>query len=217
VGKLKEYISCFLSAMLAGLMIGVGGTVYLSVSNPVIGSILFAVGLFTILVFQMQLFTGKVGYIFDNKIYHYPIRLIVIWFGNLFGINAYCCGLFYCRPDLTTKATTMCDAKLLQPIGSTLFLAFMCGVLMYIAVDVFKNRKSEDIGKYIGVFLCVSVFILCKFEHCVADMFYFGMMNGLSLFSFTALKYIVIVTIGNSLGAILIPVTNKIIGRLNNE
>jgi len=43
--------------MLAGLMIGVGGTVYLSVSNPIIGSLLFAVGLFTILVFQMQLFT----------------------------------------------------------------------------------------------------------------------------------------------------------------
>jgi formate/nitrite transporter FocA (FNT family) len=92
----------------------------------------------------------------------------------------------------------------------------MCGVLMYIAVDVFKNRKSEDIGKYIGVFICVSVFILCKFEHCVADMIYFGMMNELSLFSFKALKYIVIVTIGNGLGANLIPLTIKLIRSLNN-
>jgi len=201
--------------MLAGLMIGVGGTVYLSVSNPIIGSLLFAVGLFTILVFQMQLFTGKVGYVFNNKIKYYPLRLIVIWFGNLFGTYLYCQGLHYSRPELAIKAITVCNTKLLQPIASTLFLAFMCGVLMYIAVDGFNNRKNEDIGTYIGIFVCVSVFILCKFEHCVADMFYFGMMNGLSLFSFTAMKYIVIVTIGNSLGAILIPLTNKIIRRLD--
>jgi formate/nitrite transporter FocA (FNT family) len=107
VERIKEYASCFLSAMLAGLMIGVGGTVYLSVNNPVIGSLLFTVGLFSILVFQMQLFTGKVGYLPDNKP-KYLIDLIVIWLGNLNGVNAYCCGLFYCRPDLATKATTLC-------------------------------------------------------------------------------------------------------------
>ena len=130
----------------------------------------------------------------------------------------YCQGLRYSRPVLTIKATTMCNAKLLQPIGSTLFLAFMCGVLMFIAVEIFNNTKNgTDMCQYIGVFVCVSVFILCKFEHCIADMFYFGIMNGLSLFSFTALRYIVIVTIGNSVGAILIPITNKILRKLNNE
>jgi formate/nitrite transporter FocA (FNT family) len=196
-------------------MIGVGGTVYLSVSNPVVGSLLFAVGLFTILIFQMQLFTGKVGYLFNNEIKHYPIRLIVIWLGNLFGTYLYCQGLHYSRLDIVIKATTLCNQKLLQSVIATLFLAFMCGVLMYVAVDIFNNRKDGDIGAYIGIFVCVSVFILCKFEHCVADMFYFGMMNGLSLFSFTALKYIVIVTIGNGLGAVLIPLTNKLIRSLN--
>jgi len=196
---LKLGISKFLLSMLAGLMIGVGGTVYLSTSNPIVGSLMFAIGLLIILIYKMNLFTGKIGYLPNNKFQDTP-DLIIIWFGNLIGVNTYCCGLYYFRPELTIKATEMCNAKLLQPITATLFLGFMCGLLMYLAVDIFNvNRESKDIGKYIAVFLCVSVFILCKFEHCVADMFYFGMMNGLSLFSFTALKYIVIVTIGNSL------------------
>jgi formate/nitrite transporter FocA (FNT family) len=214
VERIKKYTLCFLSAMLAGLMIGVGGTVYLSVDNPVVGSLLFAVGLFSILVFQMNLFTGKVGYLINNKP-KYIIDLIVIWFGNLLGEDLYCNALYYIRPDLATKATTLCNSKLTQTLPSTLFLGVMCGLLMYIAVDNFKNNNS-DIGKYIGIFVCVSVFILCKFEHCIADMFYFSMMNGLSITSFTAMKYIIIVTIGNSIGAILIPLTDKIIRSLNN-
>jgi formate/nitrite transporter FocA (FNT family) len=206
--QLKIYLRTFISAIIAGIMISIGGTVYLSTDNHVIGSLLFGIGLFVILVFQFNLFTGKVGYLLYNKP-NYMISLVIIWFGNLFGTDLYCQGLYYIRPDLALKATTLCNAKLIQPIYSTLILAFFCGLLMYIAVDNFKNNKS-DIGKYIGVFLCVSVFILCKFEHCIADMFYFGMMNGLSLISLKALKFIVVVTIGNCFGSWLVPIYNKL-------
>ena len=57
-----ERVRQFFSAILAGMLIGMGGTVFLSQSNPVVGSFLFAIGLFTIVVFQLHLFTGKVGY-----------------------------------------------------------------------------------------------------------------------------------------------------------
>ena len=36
----------FLSAILAGMVIGFGGTVFLSVENTVIGSLFFTIGLF---------------------------------------------------------------------------------------------------------------------------------------------------------------------------
>lgn len=215
MGQLKTHCRTFISAIMAGIMIGIGGTVYLSIDNHVIGSMLFAVGLFVILIFQFNLFTGKIGYLF-NKHAYYLIDLIVIWLGNLFGASCYCQSLYYIRPDLTSKATILCNAKLEQPFWSTIVFAFFCGLLMYIAVDNFKNNKS-DVGKYIGVFICVSVFILCKFEHCIADMFYFGMMNGLSLASFKALTYILVVTLGNSLGSWLIPICNKINYELKGE
>ena len=46
-----ERVRQFFSAILAGMLIGMGGTVFLSQSNPVVGSFLFAIGLFTIVVF----------------------------------------------------------------------------------------------------------------------------------------------------------------------
>ena len=202
--KLKEFVS----AMIAGMMIGIGGTVYLSVNNPVIGSLLFAVGLFTIVVYQLNLFTGKIGYLILtplNKVLKYIDLIAITWIGNFIGADLYCKCLYYIKPDLDAKATVLCNAKLTQPFLTTIILAIFCGLLMYIAVDNFKNSKS-DIGKYIGVFVCVSVFILCKFEHCVADMFYFGMMNELPDTSCASLRYILTVTLGNTLGSFILPI-----------
>ena len=79
-----ERVRQFFSAILAGMLIGMGGTVFLSQSNPVVGSFLFAIGLFTIVVFQLHLFTGKVGYTPFNKPV-YLIELVVTWLGNLVG------------------------------------------------------------------------------------------------------------------------------------
>lgn len=56
-----ERVRQFFSAILAGMLIGMGGTVFLSQSNPVVGSFLFAIGLFTIVVFQLHLFTGRLA------------------------------------------------------------------------------------------------------------------------------------------------------------
>ena len=198
-------------------MIGIGGTVYLSVDNPVVGSLLFAVGLFTIVVYQLNLFTGKIGYLILtplNKILKYIDLLAITWIGNFIGADLYCRCLYYIKPDLDSKATVLCNAKLTQPFLTTVILAIFCGLLMYIAIDNFKNNKS-DIGKYIGVFVCVSVFILCKFEHCVADMFYFGMMNGMPDTSCASLRYILTVTLGNTLGSFILPIYQILKEKIN--
>lgn len=48
----------FLSAILAGMVIGFGGTVFLSVENTVIGSLFFTIGLFVVCTRGLHLFTG---------------------------------------------------------------------------------------------------------------------------------------------------------------
>ena len=42
-----ERVRQLVSAIIAGGLIGMGGTVYLSQQNPVVGSCLFAIGLFS--------------------------------------------------------------------------------------------------------------------------------------------------------------------------
>jgi formate/nitrite transporter FocA (FNT family) len=72
----------YMKAILAGLMIGIGGMVYLSVGGP-IGAALFATGLLTILLFKFELFTGKAGLLATRDIG--SIKLAKIWGGNWIG------------------------------------------------------------------------------------------------------------------------------------
>lgn len=97
--------------------------------------------------------------------------------------------------------------KLSDNLISILLLSCFCGILMYIAVNNYK-KHSTSIGKYMGIFICVMVFILCGFEHSVANMFYFSIAR---MLSWDTLLYLLIMVIGNSIGAIIISLyDNKI-------
>ena len=50
----------FILSIIAGIMIGIGGLVNLSIGG-VAGAIVFSVGLLTIIYYQFALFTGKAG------------------------------------------------------------------------------------------------------------------------------------------------------------
>ena len=76
----------------------------------------------------------------------------------------------------------------------------MCGVLMYTAVVVWKETSNVFSNALITV-LCVSVFILSGFEHCIANMVYLFAGNCGAPFMDQVL-FIALVTLGNSLGSI---------------
>lgn len=46
----------------AGMVIGLGGYIYLLSSDKIIGSFLFSLGLLSVLMFDLDLYTGKVCY-----------------------------------------------------------------------------------------------------------------------------------------------------------
>ncbi len=196
----------FISAVLAGMMIGMGGTVYLSQSNPVVGSFLFAVGLFTVVVFQLHLFTGKIGYLpFQNLTY--LIELLITWLGNLVGtfITATMVRNSRIYEGMAERAEQIAAVKLNDGFLSIFLLAIFCGMLMFIAVDCFKTQKGSTL-QFIGVFVPVMVFILSGFEHVIANMFYFSLSaawNGHCLAS------VFVMTLGNSIGGMLIPLYLK--------
>ena len=81
---MKQRIASFLYSILAGVSISIGGIVFLSLDNKVTGAIFFSLGLFTVCTFGFNLFTGKVGYIFENKP-SYLLFLLQVWVGNLLG------------------------------------------------------------------------------------------------------------------------------------
>lgn len=197
----------WLRAILAGWMIATGGALFLSVENRYMGSFLFGIGLFTILVFKLSLFTGKVGYAVQEKP-AYLLDLVIIWFGNLIGTVAVGVLMLQTRfaANLTEKAAAICQAKFNDNLVSILVLSVFCGMLMFLAADNFKKAENA-VQKNIGIFLPVMVFILCGFEHCVANMFYFTVAE---VWSLKAIGYLFVMSLGNALGAFLFPLCENV-------
>ncbi len=187
---------------LAGICISLGGTVFLSLDNKIVGSLLFTVGLFTICTQGFNLFTGKVCYVFERD-KSYALDLPFIWVGNLLGCLFFA-GLLLCTrvaPALTEKAAGIAATKLNDNPLSIFLLAIFCNMLIFIAVDGFNNGKHE-LGKYLALFFGIMVFILCGFEHCVANMFYFTVAKA---WSGKAILYLILMTVGNAVGGVIIP------------
>ena len=197
-------LKIFFGSVVAGIFIGIAGTVFLSVENKVTGAFLFSSGLFAILCFQLKLFTGAVGYLVTQKnVFQYLLELVIIWIGNFAGtwIVGNLVRFSRISEHISNKALDICCIKMTDSILSLLVLSFFCGILMFSAVESFKRKELPDFARVAMVFLCVSVFILCGFEHCIANMYYFSVCDGIEIESFLR---ICLMTLGNSLGGALI-------------
>lgn len=201
-------MKCFLKSILAGLMIAIGGTIFLSAQNKVVGASLFSIGLIGILVYNFNLYTGKIGYLITNFNLKYIKELIITLIGNFIGACSVGFILRYTRiyDKIYEKSLMLANTKLNDNILSIFILSIFCGLLMYYAVNGFK--KQTDFGKYLVVYLGVAVFILCGFEHCIANMYYFSVAD---IWSLKTLGYTGIMVLGNSIGSFIIPLCNLVI------
>lgn len=195
-------------SFLAGIMIAIGGTVFLSIENKVIGASLFSIGLFGVLIYNLNLYTGKIGYLITNLNLKYIKELIITLIGNFIGACGVGFILRYTRiyDKIYEKSLILANTKLNDNILSIFILSIFCGLLMYYAVNGFK--KQTDFGKYLVVYLGVTVFILCGFEHCIANMYYFSVAD---IWSLKTLGYTGIMVLGNSIGSFIIPLCNLVI------
>ena len=189
-------------------MIAIGGTVFLSIENKVIGASLFSIGLFGVLIYNLNLYTGKIGYLATNFNLKYIKELIITLIGNFIGACSVGFILRYTRiyDKIYEKSLMLVNTKLNDNILSIFILSIFCGLLMYYAVNGFK--KQTDFGKYLVVYLGVAVFILCGFEHCIANMYYFSVAD---IWSLKTLGYTGIMVLGNSIGSFIIPLCNLVI------
>ena len=206
------YGKIFLNAILAGLFIGIAGTVCMAVPDPVMGAFLFGFGLLTIVSYGFKLYTGAIGYLAvqGKNTPRYLLELFLIWTGNLAGCFAVGQLVRQTRsfPAFAERVSAVCAAKAGDSVTSWLILSFFCGILMYTAVETFKRKDELDAVVRVPVlFLCVAIFILSGFEHCIANMYYFSAADA---WSWKALGAIGVMTLGNSLGGMLLPVAGHV-------
>lgn len=141
-------------AIASGIIIGLCCRVYQQCPNKIVGAVLFGLGLVTICMCDLQLFTGRVGS--HNNI----LDLYLMFVFNLIGI-------LFVRVLFAVEC-----------IGFTEFACgFGCGALMQIGVVGYKKNKS-----YITV-MCIAAFLLGGFMHCIAQV-YFMELSALTLIKY---------------------------------
>ena len=210
---MKKYIKTILLGVYAGIAIGFGGLLNI-ISNTllnsapiwgrILGSLLFPIGLTLVCFLGFNLFTGKIGYVLDNK-KEYLGFLGLVYIGNLLGsllFGAFCLVVFK-DTGISSTAIKISESKLISfeflPLIKLFAGAVLCGICVYVAVYCYKTFKQWWL-KVIGIFIPIFLFVFFKFDHCVANMFYFTFSwsyeNPLSYLN------IAVVTFGNSFGAI---------------
>ena len=180
------------SGILAGLLISIGGTVFLSCTDKVVGSVAFTIGLLAVCYYGANLYTGRIGYLFDKHDKEALTDLVFGLLGNLIATTV--CGLLLGSMK-GEAAVALCGGKLTQAPLETLLRAAFCGMLVYIAVNLFRDKKTP-----LGILIGIPVFILSGFEHSIADAFYFAAAG---IFTGQAALFILLVLIGNSVGALI--------------
>ncbi|MBO5227343.1 MAG: formate/nitrite transporter family protein [Ruminococcus sp.] len=217
--KVNKWLSYIIDGILSGITLGVGGMVSFSSDNRYVGAFLFALGLFTIVQFRYGLFTGKVGYIV-NREPAYILEVLVTLASNAVGTFISAILLRQTRffttvvsgmeQTIEERVTAAVDGKIHDDPLSIFVLALFCGMLMFTAVEVNRQcrAKGNFVGALFGVVFPVVVFIICGFNHCIADMFYYFFCGCPDVPA--AILYFALAILGNAAGGMLIPAMKKL-------
>ena len=159
---MKEIVDVLRSSVLAGVCIGIAGLGYL-VTRDIIGSVLFAFGLLTVVGYKLKLYTGTAGFIQKGEVG----KLLLILLGNIFGCLLVSLMARMSPLEVQESAQSVLEGRLaIGPLRGGV-LAIGCGFIMTTAVTFARQGNNRPL------LFGVPLFIVCGFPHCVADVFYY--------------------------------------------
>lgn len=167
---MKQLTRIFLSSILAGGVITLGCAANLMSSNKIAGSLFFTIGLFFICSFNWHLFTGRLPYSVTKSDW---LSLPLIWVGNCIGSTLFGLLISFAKDSsgVVDIAKSLVETKMNTNLLEIFASAICCNFLIYLAVEGYKTCDT-DLGKHLSLIFGVSVFVLCGFEHCIADVGY---------------------------------------------
>ena len=193
IGKKKAempFVRLLLLGILAGVLIAFGSaaasTATYGIDNgsvaKLISGLVFPFGLGMIVVVGAELFTGNslvVISVCANKITVWQMlrNWLVVYAANLLGAMfvAFCCACFgqvsLSGGQLAVYTAKVAVAKTSLPFANAVVLGFLCNCLVVLGVLMSLSAKDTG-GKIMGAYLPIAYFVICGFEHCVANMYY---------------------------------------------
>ena len=150
------------SSVVAGICIGIAGIGFLA-TRDIIGSVLFAFALLSVVAYKLYLYTGTAGFIKKGEL---PL-LLLVFAGNIAGCLLMSLLARLSPMPLQESAQNILEGRLaMGPLHGGL-LSIACGVIMTTAVTF--ARKGNNFPLLFGV----PLFITCGYPHCMADAFFY--------------------------------------------
>ena len=151
----------FRSAVMAGFTVGLAAFGYLCIGG-VVGAVVFAFGLLTVVAYKLSLFTGTAGFIKKNEV---P-SLLLILLGNVIGCLIVSLMTRVSANDLQSAAQGIIQSRIDNGAVRSGVLAIGCGFIMTTAVTFARK------GNLLPLLFGVPLFIFSGFPHCLVDAFY---------------------------------------------
>ena len=196
----------WISSVMAGVFIAMGAMVYLAIPNALVGSLFFSTGIFLVLNLHNMLFTRVCPLMVYNRGYNWGDAGIA-WIGNGIGTFLAAWTISFTRfgDTLGEAVKKIGESKLGDSPLSLFILGIFCAFFVAFAVLVGAKYKQGSLGQIFYVWLFITAFVFCGFEHIVADMFYLSccwLQYGID--GLEALKVLALVTAGNLAGGMFI-------------
>lgn len=172
-------------AAAAGVLICMGCIVNLKVGGGIPGAVLFSAGLWFVVNFDAELFTGRV-----TRADYDPLQKVIMLVMNVIGAGV--CGVLagIFLPEISEGARNIAAAYT-DPV-KVIWQSIMCGICMYLATTPPKNA---DISRLPFVVYGVALFILSSYAHSIALAGYAAIARGIAWW------VIPTAAIGNGLGS----------------
>ena len=149
------------SSVISGICIGIAGIGFLA-TRDIVGSVLFAFALLTVVAYKLKLYTGTAGFIKKGEL---PF-LMLVFAGNVSGCFLMSLLARLSPLPLQESAQSILEGRLaMGPLQGGL-LSIACGFIMTTAVTFARK------GNVLPLIFGVPLFIFCGFPHCLVDAFY---------------------------------------------
>lgn len=193
----------WISSVMAGIFIAMGAMVYLSIPNTIVASLFFSTGILLVLNLHNMLLTR----VWPMTVYNGSYRLsdsVIAWVGNGIGTILVAVLIHFTRFEkgILEKIEGIGKTKLSDDPASLIILGVFCA--MFVAFAVFVGGVKQKNGSFAQIFyvwLFITAFVFCGFEHIIADMYYLSVyILNFGALPMDAAKVLICVTVGNLIG-----------------
>lgn len=180
---MKNKFTIFIRSILAGICIGLGGAIFLKLGG-IIGAIMFAFGLLTVVHFKIPLYTGTAGFI-NIKDKNEYLGMLIILIGNIIG-----CFLLSLLNIQGIDGIEVILSRINVGYIQSFLSAIGCGLIMTLIVQGGRDKNQ------LLILFGIPLFILLGFYHSIADAFYFFVSD----MNLSYLPYYLLIVLGNFVG-----------------